>query len=242
MQIEHPNTTIDRERFLAAYMVHMGEPFEGEPPTSLEVLCEQLGDPDEWYPPERAAARAARDAMTPSITKLSADPLIDSLTIYPGDLVVDADFTLNNHVFVFGDLNVRGTITVSPAHAILMVVGDISCRAMELVRAYLFVHGTIRAETCVLGVAYGFNKVSGQISTRLYLRDDTHHNLTIEQDCDEEGDRRNIEAEHVVCVDDEEDVERLKGVLAAKYMARFDPFELMAAIAEGEDIFAEKES
>ena len=63
MSDEHTPTLIDRERFLAAYASHMTTPFEGEVPAFLERLCEQLcdqlGDPDEWYLPERAMALAA---------------------------------------------------------------------------------------------------------------------------------------------------------------------------------------
>src|SRR5690606_37413469 len=219
-------TPIDADRFRAAYLAHAGQAWEGDVPATLEVLCDDLCDPDEWYAEARAATLAARAAIAPQTQTLLDDPLIGDLTIFPGDVVAKSHLTFNNHVFVFGDLDVDGLVTGDPAHAILMVTGNVSCRAMSLVRSYLFVQGSVTARDCFSCMAYGFNKVSGSIQTRLYLHDETANNLTIEAVCDEEGRDHNIEAEHIVCVDAPDSVAALQTVLVPElWNDGVDPFD-----------------
>jgi hypothetical protein len=193
-------TTIDRARFAAAYLAEVGEDYE-DVPDSLERLFDGLHDPDELYEEAVATLHAALAAVDRKPTTLAEDPRPSRVTVYPGDLHVNASFTIDSHVLVLGDLEVDGVVTANPAHAILMVAGDVRCHGMQLVRGYLFVTGDVVVRDCFLGTVYGFSKVAGRIKTPIYLVDSSWANLAIEAVIDEEPTLENVDAELKLDID-----------------------------------------
>jgi hypothetical protein len=193
-------TPLDRGQFAATYLAEVGEDY-ADIPDSLERLFDGLHDPDEFYEEAVATLHAARAAVERKATVLAEDPRPSRVTVYPGDLRVNASFTIDSHVLVLGDLDVEGVITANPAHAILMVAGNIRCHGMQLVRAYLFVTGDVVVRDAFLGTVYGFSKVVGRIQTPMYLADSSWANLAIEAVIDEEPTLENVDAELKLDID-----------------------------------------
>lgn len=129
-------------------------------------------DPASWSRTtmERLLAVKAETKLTPTV--LDADPELSAITVYPGDLHVKADFSFNKHVLVLGNLTVDGIINGDPAHAILMVAGNVTCRSLAMVRVYLFVTGNVEARDAVYATTHGSAVVAGRIATRVYAQSD----------------------------------------------------------------------
>lgn len=193
-------TPVDRDRFVAAYRTAAGREY-GEAPVTVEALFDRLHDADEFSADTRATLHATLAAAERRSTVLTDDPRVGRVTVYPGDVRVTSNFTFDSHVLVLGDLDVEGVVTAQPAHAILMVAGSIRCRAMQLVRGYLFVTGDVVARDVFLGTAYGFSKVAGSIKTSLYLEDDSWSNVPLDAAVGDESTHANVESGLILDID-----------------------------------------
>ncbi|CAN5160891.1 hypothetical protein BH09MYX1_BH09MYX1_07160 [soil metagenome] len=191
---------IDRERFLAAHRRISATEYAGEVPASLAVMFSGMHDPAALDQTTSSTLRAARSAVAVAATTLEGDVHVPRVTVFAGDLHVKGDFTMDSHVLVLGDLVVDGVITVNGAHAIVMIAGDVRCRAAHLVRAYLFVTGDVTCEQSFFGGVHGFAKAGGTIHAKLYLHDDSWANLTMSDAGNAASSTTNIEARAIVDV------------------------------------------
>jgi hypothetical protein len=241
-----PSTPIDASRFLDACREHAGRDYGRVPPETLEQLFDGLHDPDEFSASTASVLHAARAAVAHRTMTLTVDPLIADVTVFPGDLRATTDLTFNSHVLVLGDLDVDGVITADPAHAILMVAGNVRCRAMHLIRAYLFVTGDVVARDCIYACHYGLAKVGGSITTRLYLTDPSWANLAVDANLDDEPTSANIAAGTVIDIEAPGARETLARLLVDDALGEPKPdfgpghddlHELLAKIARGARVF-----
>ncbi len=210
----------------------------------LEAFFGGLCDPDEWSAGTAEAIMARRRSIEGAGSGSAPAPrtvpelVVNRPTVIPGALHVDGDLHLCSALLVLGDLRVGGLIYGNPAHKILMVAGDIHCRAMELVRTYLFTAGALRADECVFVCAYGISMCVGGCETGLWLQD-TWYNLYLEQESVD-----NIRARHIFVRDESVimsqrwDTSALEGVVTPEAFRRgdngqFDPFFLLDAVAGG---------
>lgn len=141
----------------------------------IDEFFSRLHDPDDWDTDTVAAILARRDAEAsarpgPAAVTEVADLTIDRPTVLDHAHHVSGDLRLNNHLLVLGDLRVGNLILGEPAHNILMVAGDVSCRLLELCRSYLLVTGTVRASECVFVSTYGSSMSAGGFDTDLWLQ------------------------------------------------------------------------
>lgn len=231
-------TSIDAARFTTHYQHLEGRAYGGLSPASVERLFEELFDPDDWSPEVRSRLAAARHASQTATTTLTTDPLLGRITVYPGDVHVAGDFTFNNHVLVLGDLEVGSVITAAPEHAILMVLGDVRCRATNLLRAYLFVGGALTATECFFGSVDGFARIGRSLTTRLVLQEHWSNQTLDERPL-------TVAATHTVDVRRADSLEAMRALLTEQALAscttaegRFDPYALLAELALHKPVFS----
>jgi hypothetical protein len=182
--------------FAKAYESRFARPPKKRP-KSLEEMFDGMHDPDDYGKETLAKLEIAKAIVQRTSTVLENDPLIDRVTIYPGDVDVRGDFTVACHTLVLGNLRVEGCIQTDPAHNILMVAGEIECEGLQLLRAYAFVTGDIRARQCAMFTCYGLTWCLKTISTDLYLSDDSCAN----HDLGGEEVSTNIRARHAIVGD-----------------------------------------
>lgn len=92
--------------------------------------------------------------------------------VFAGNLIVEGDLYVNAHTYVIGDLKVSGVL-YGGIHCILMVAGNIECSGMCLTRTYGYVTGNIKVHQFAFFHTYGSMVLFGQLSTKLYINDDT---------------------------------------------------------------------
>jgi hypothetical protein len=157
---------------------------------------------------------------------LTKNPFINEPTVFAGDLHVKTDMSMNSRVLVLGNLIVDGSITISFEHHSLMVVGNVSCRAIEMMRAYAFVTGRLTATELFHGCCDGFTTVLGELKTRLYLIED-FQNLTIKG----KSTKKNLRARHII------DNSDLNGRAAKKKLEPLLTQKVFAACTQEDDRF-----
>jgi hypothetical protein len=146
-------------------------------------------------PPKRAKPAVAKPAASPikrRLADLFADPgdfdlamldevarfepidrterglvKIDDATVVTGDLIIEGDLEMNGRLVVLGSLRCTGFVFTG-IHCSLVVRGDVSARAVEAMRSYWLIGGSISAETAWLST-YGFLKLGGELRARLLV-------------------------------------------------------------------------
>jgi hypothetical protein len=141
----------------------------------IDEFFSRLHDPGDWGTGTVAAILARRDAEAsaqpgPAAVAEVGELIIERPTVLDRTHHVAGDLRLGNHLLVLGDLHVGNLILGEPAHNILMVAGDVSCRLLELCRSYLLVAGTVRAAECVFVSTYGSSMSVGGFDTDLWLQ------------------------------------------------------------------------
>ena len=92
---------------------------------------------------------------------------LDGETVVTGDLVIEGDLELNGHLLVLGSLRCSGFVFTG-IHCCLVVKGDVTARAVEALRSYWLVGGSITSETAWLST-YGFLMLGGELRTQLLV-------------------------------------------------------------------------
>ncbi|MDF2187986.1 hypothetical protein [Paraflavitalea sp. CAU 1676] len=98
--------------------------------------------------------------------------------VFAGNLIVEGDLYVNAHTYIIGDLKVSGVL-YGGIHCILMVAGNIECSGMCLTRTYGYVTGNIKVHQFAFFHTHGSMVLFGQLSTKLYINDDTWYNEDI---------------------------------------------------------------
>lgn len=192
-------------------------------------------DPTTWSEDTKARLLALKADTKLAPTSLSEDPELASITIYPGDLHVKADFSFNSHTLVLGDLVVDGIINGDPAHAILMVAGNVRCKTLAMVRVYLLVTGNVEARACVYATAYGKSMVAGRIVTHLFA-----HSAWDNVDFEGKATEANIEAALRVDLDAREAKSQLRKALKPEALPKkknAGVWDMMEAVVGGDEVF-----
>jgi hypothetical protein len=92
---------------------------------------------------------------------------LDDATVVTGDLIIDGDLEMNGRLVVLGSLRCTGFVFTG-IHCSLVVRGDVSARAVEAMRSYWLIGGSITTETAWLST-YGFLKLGGELRARLLV-------------------------------------------------------------------------
>lgn len=139
--------------------------------TPLAEAFDGLHDPDDWDAQLLEQLQALKQQHGNSPVEVDGDVSVDVCTVYAGTLHVRGDFVFSSHVLVLGDLRVDGVVIGEPEHAILMVVGDLSARAMAFLRSYLCITGDVVCREFLLGSCDGFATMGGALTTPLLLQE-----------------------------------------------------------------------
>jgi hypothetical protein len=92
---------------------------------------------------------------------------LDGSTVVTGDFVIDGDLEMNGHLVVLGSLRCTGFLFTG-IHCCLVVRGDVAARAVEALRSYWLIGGSITTDTAWFST-YGFLKLRGTLHTRLLV-------------------------------------------------------------------------
>ncbi len=155
-----------------------------------------------------------------------------------GDLIVDGDLECLSHTLVLGSVRCTGYV-YSGIHDCLIVAGDLEGRALEALRSYWVIGGSIRAETTWLST-YGSLNQRGSIRTRLLV---VQQYFGLLRDEDIVADAR-IETDYLPR--DEAARRRLAEVIDVEGLldsdGQFDSWELLRRVARGERVFRQASS
>lgn len=160
--MSHSRLTITASRASACYALRM---------TTLAAAFDRLHDPDDWDAGLVEQLQQLKVQHGGPAVEVDGDVTVDCCTVYAGSLHVRGDFVFSSHVLVLGDLIVDGVVIGEPEHAILMVLGNLSSRAMAFLRSYLCITGNVDCRELFLGTCDGFAKVGGEVSVGLLLQE-----------------------------------------------------------------------
>lgn len=139
--------------------------------TTLAAAFDRLHDPDDWDAGLVAHLRELQQQHGGPAVEIDGNVSVDCCTVYAGSLHVRGDFVFSSHVLVLGDLLVDGVVIGEPEHAILIVLGNLSARAIALLRSYLCITGTVVCREFLLGTCDGFAKVGSDVTAPLLLQE-----------------------------------------------------------------------
>jgi len=139
--------------------------------TTLAAAFDRLHDPDDWDASLVEQLQQLKVQHGGPAVEVDSDVSVDCCTVYAGSLHVRGDFVFSSHVLVLGDLHVDGVVIGEPEHAILMVVGNVSARAMAFLRSYLCITGSVVCREFFLGTSDGFAKVGSDVTAPLLLQE-----------------------------------------------------------------------
>ena len=199
---------------------------------ATEALIDAVSDPDDWELDELRATLAplAAHATPRSETGTVA---FEEGTVVIGDLVVDGNLECNAHTLVVGNLRCSGYLYTG-IHCCLIVTGDVDAAAIDALRSYWSIGGSIRAESAWFST-YGFLEQGGELRARLVVAEQYFELKRAERVS--AGTR--IDTNHLP--DDPDASRRLAEVIDVEAMLddkqQFDRWELLRRIARGAPVF-----
>jgi hypothetical protein len=193
-----------------------------------DVLC----DPDDWNLDELFGALAPLDALSPGPRREKGLVRLDQTTVVWGDLVVDGDLEVLSHTLVLGDVRCTGYI-YSGIHDCFIVAGDVKARAIEALRSYWLVDGSIDTQTAWLAT-YGFLNQRSTLRARLLVLEmyfELQHDEVVAETRIETDYLPNDEAARTTLAR----VIDLEGLIDDKHVV--DTWELLRRVARGKPVF-----
>ena len=139
--------------------------------TTLDAAFDRLHDSDDWDAGLVEQLQQLKVQHGGPAVEIDSNVTVDCCTVYAGSLHVRGDFVFSSHVLVLGDLHVDGVVIGEPEHAILMVAGNVSARAMAFLRSYLCITGSVECREFFLGTSDGFAKVGSYVTAPLLLQE-----------------------------------------------------------------------
>jgi hypothetical protein len=126
---------------------------------TLEEIVDTYWDCDDWNDDTLDLLAASR---VPGFVRHETGVVrFEEPTIVAGDLVVDGDLECLSHSFVLGNLTCTGYV-YSGIHDSVVVCGDVTARAIDALRSYWLVGGTLTATTAwysMYGRLHGFGEL-----------------------------------------------------------------------------------
>ena len=162
---------IEPDFFLNQFRKLTGVDYHTVLPETYEILFDKQ-DPDTFQNNMQWLLQICKDQLLiEEKTAESVAPIQTQASLfYFEDVSIDGDFQPQKHVFIIGNLTVKGII-YGDIHQMIVVGGTIECRGMLLTRTYLFASGNINARHTLLQHSYGFIMLCGKLVTQAFIED-----------------------------------------------------------------------